>query len=90
MRDTPLASMCSRVRAVALRRGSGPSRAKSRDGGRLRLIALTDQADVVQRILRHLQLPTEVPEPRPRRAPPLLEACSFDEDTDGDAFNPCA
>jgi hypothetical protein len=36
----------------------------------LRLVALIEQASVVQRILRHLGLPTEVPEPRPARAPP--------------------
>jgi hypothetical protein len=42
----------------------------SRCGGRLRLVALIDQASVVQRILRHLGLPTELPEPRPARAPP--------------------
>ncbi len=41
-----------------------------RCGGRLRLVALIDQASVVQRILRHLGLATEVPEPRPARAPP--------------------
>jgi hypothetical protein len=32
-------------------------------GGRLRLVALIEQASVVQGILRHLGLPTEVPEP---------------------------
>ena len=42
-----------------------------RCGGRLRLIALIEQANVIQRILRHLGLPTELPEPRPARAPPL-------------------
>ena len=53
-----------------------------RCGGRLRLVALIDQASVVQRILRHLGLPTEVPEPRPARAPPRrLEAL---EDQSGD------
>jgi hypothetical protein len=41
-----------------------------RCGGRLRLVALIDQASVIQRILRHLGLPTDVPEPRPARAPP--------------------
>jgi hypothetical protein len=41
-----------------------------RCGGRLRLVALIEQASVVQRILRHLGLPTEVPEARPARAPP--------------------
>lgn len=41
-----------------------------RCGGRLRLVALIDQASVIQRILRHLGLPTDIPEPRPGRAPP--------------------
>jgi len=41
-----------------------------RCGGRLRLVALIEHAAVVRRILRHLGLPTEVPEPRPARAPP--------------------
>jgi hypothetical protein len=41
-----------------------------RCGGRLRLVALIEEASVVQRILRHLGLPTEVPEARPARAPP--------------------
>jgi uncharacterized protein YbaR (Trm112 family) len=41
-----------------------------RCAGRLRLVALIEQAAVVQRILRHLGLPAEVPEPRPARAPP--------------------
>ncbi len=39
-----------------------------RCGGRRRLVALIEQASVIQRILRHL--PTNVPEPRPARAPP--------------------
>ena len=43
-------------------------------GGRLRLIALLDESAVTQRILRHLGLPTEVPEARPARAPPLRES----------------
>jgi hypothetical protein len=38
-------------------------------GGRLRLVALIDQASVIQRILRHLGLATDVPEPRPARPP---------------------
>jgi len=41
-----------------------------RCGGRLRLVALIEDASVVRRILRHLGLPTEVPEPRPARAAP--------------------
>ena len=43
----------------------------SRCGGRLRLIALIEQAAVIQRILRHLGLPDTVPTPSPARAPPL-------------------
>lgn len=42
-----------------------------RCGGRLRLIALIEQAAVIQRILRHLGLPETVPTPSPARAPPL-------------------
>ena len=41
-----------------------------RCGGRLRLIALIEQAAVIDRILRHLGVPTEIPAPRPARAPP--------------------
>jgi hypothetical protein len=40
-------------------------------GGRLRLLALLEHPLIVERILRHLGLPTERPEPRPARAPPL-------------------
>jgi hypothetical protein len=42
-----------------------------RCGGRLRLIALIDEATVIERILRHLGVPTEIPAPRPARAPPI-------------------
>ena len=41
-----------------------------RCGGRLRLIALIEDAAVIGRILRHLGVPTEVPPPCPARAPP--------------------
>ena len=44
-----------------------------RCGGRLRLIALIEEAAVIGRILRHLGLPTEPPVPRPARAPPLVD-----------------
>jgi hypothetical protein len=47
-----------------------------RCGGRLRLVALIDEAAAVQRILRHLGLPTEVPEARPARAPPLSDSAA--------------
>jgi hypothetical protein len=42
-----------------------------RCGGRLRLLALIEDPRVIQRILRHLGLPTEIPAPRAPRAPPL-------------------
>ena len=62
-----------------------------RCGGRLRFVALIDQTSVIQRILRHLGLPTDVPEPRPPRAPPLtFEAHPRPaDDDDFAAFNPC-
>ena len=49
-----------------------------RCGGRLRLIAL-EQATVIERILRHLALPTAVPVPRPSRAPPLFDDARDDQ-----------
>jgi hypothetical protein len=55
-----------------------------RCGGRLRLIALIEKAAVIDRILRHLGLPTETPAPRPARAPPRLasvpDAAGWDDD----------
>jgi hypothetical protein len=45
---------------------------------------------VIERILRHLHLPTQIPAPRPGRAPPLLDADSFNQDTDVAGFNSCA
>jgi hypothetical protein len=41
-----------------------------RCGGRLRLIALIQQADVIRRILTHLGLPADVPATLPARSPP--------------------
>jgi hypothetical protein len=41
-----------------------------RCGSRVRLLALIEHARIVERILRHLGLPTDRPEPRPARAPP--------------------
>jgi hypothetical protein len=49
-------------------------------GGRLRLIALIEDAAVVGRILRHLGMPTEIPAPRPARAPPLAARAGWDDD----------
>ena len=43
-----------------------------RCGQTMRLIALIEQPSVIRRILRHLGLPTEVPEPAPARAPPRV------------------
>ena len=40
----------------------------------MRLVATIDQRAVIDRILRHLGLPTDLPVPRPARAPPLDEA----------------
>ena len=45
-----------------------------RCGERLRLIALIEQAAVIERILGHLDLPTDLPQARPARAPPLAGA----------------
>lgn len=42
-----------------------------RCGGRLRLIALIEEAAVIERILRHLGVPTAIPAPRAARAPPF-------------------
>ena len=41
-----------------------------RCGGRLRLVALIEEAAVIDRILRHLGLPITLPAPLPARAPP--------------------
>ena len=40
-------------------------------GGTLQLIALIEDPAVIQRVLRHLGLPTEIPEAQPARAPPV-------------------
>jgi hypothetical protein len=42
-----------------------------RCGGRLRLVALIEEAAVMGAILRHLGVPAAIPAPRPARAPPL-------------------
>jgi hypothetical protein len=42
-----------------------------RCGGRLRLIALIEQAAAIEPILRHLGLTAEIPDPCSARAPPL-------------------
>ena len=61
-----------------------------RCGGRLRLIALIEHASVIQRIVRHLGLPTEIREPRAARAPPLpLAVRTRYVDEDATTFEPC-
>lgn len=63
-----------------------------RCGGRLRLIALIEDAAVIGRILRHLGLPTEIAAPRPARAPPLHvgipDVASWEENAS--VFDPCS
>ena len=50
-----------------------------RCGGRLRLIALIEEAQAIQRILGHLRLPTAVPTASPARPPPMpFEASDLD------------
>jgi hypothetical protein len=58
-----------------------------RCGGRLRLMALIEQASVIQRILRHLGLPTDAPEPRPARAPPRRLDFTDDQSQDASEFD---
>jgi len=61
--------------------------ARPRCGGRLRLVALLEQASVIQRILRHLGLPPDVPEPRPPRAPPRRVDFTDDQSEDASEFD---
>ncbi|MBA3888531.1 MAG: transposase, partial [Acidobacteria bacterium] len=63
-----------RCLAVALRAKAGAFDVLScpRCGGRLRLIALIEEAAVISRMLCHLGLPTDLPVARPARAPPLF------------------
>ncbi len=63
-----------------------------RCGGRLRLIALIEEAAVIGRILRHLSLSTVIPAPRPARAPPrsvgVPDAVGWDDEAS--VFDPCS
>ena len=61
-----------------------------RCGGRLRLIALIEEAAVIGRILRHLGLPTEPPVPRPARAPPLVDGLPGVTGADDNRWEPCS
>ncbi|HEY6427933.1 MAG TPA: transposase, partial [Acidimicrobiales bacterium] len=60
-----------------------------RCGGRLRLVALIEEAAVISRILRHLGVPTEIPAPRLARAPPLCVGAR-EADDDSLVFDPCS
>jgi hypothetical protein len=51
-------------------------------GGRLRLIATIANRTVIDKILRHLGLPTETPEPAPPRPPPWLPGFEASPDPD--------
>ena len=54
-----------------------------RCGSRLRLIALIEEATVIERILGHLGVPTAIPAPHPARAPPfsadIVDATGWDD-----------
>ena len=55
----------------------------------MRLVATIEQRAVIDRILRHLGFPSELPCPWPARAPPL-EAGSFDSGADLPVYDTCA
>ena len=58
----------------------------------MRLVATIAQRAVVDRILRHLGLPTDLPVPRPARAPPLgaaVRGAPFGGGTDLADVEPC-
>jgi hypothetical protein len=59
-------------------------------GGRLRLIALIEEAAVTERVLGHIGAPTEIPAPRPARAPPLRLGTpdQVGKDDDAPMFDP--
>lgn len=94
--DTPGAARChaqGQCWAELMRRTFGVDvLACPRCGGRLRLIALVEEAAVINRILRHLGLPPAIPAPRPARAPPLPvrvpDAAAWDEETS--VFDSCS
>jgi hypothetical protein len=52
-----------------------------RCGGCSRLISLIEDASVIECILRHLRVPTDVRTPRPGRAPPPMETGWLNQDT---------
>ena len=55
----------------------------------MRLVATIEQRAVIERILSHLRLPSELPSPWPARAPPL-DADAFDSGVDLPVAETCA
>jgi hypothetical protein len=55
-------------------------------GGRMKLLALIEDAEVIRQILEHLGLPTETPKPRPARPPPEDPQLDFDGFVDTDVY----
>ena len=53
-----------------------------RCNGRMRVIAALSERSVVSKVLAHQDLPTQLPQPAPARAPPWLE-----EDLDQGSFD---
>jgi len=91
--DTARRRACGQCWADLMRRTFGfDVLACPRCGGRLRLIALIEEAAVIGRFLRHLGLPAAIPAPRPARAPPLPvgvpDVAGWDDDIS--VFDPCS
>jgi Putative transposase len=62
-----------------------------RCGGRLRLVALIEEAAVIARILGHLGLSAEIPGPCVARAPPLpMDGGAAPMDDASTVFDPCS
>jgi len=80
----------TRLWADLMRRSFGiDTLACPRCGGRFALIAVIEEASLIERILRHLGLPIGIPTPRPSRAPPLFGSYAVDEGTPRRAAAPC-
>jgi hypothetical protein len=86
----PSARGDTRLWADLMRRSFGlDTLACPRCGGRFALIAVIEEATVVERILQHLRLPTDLPAARPSRAPPLLAVGAVDADPHDQDIVPC-
>ncbi|MCP4602140.1 MAG: hypothetical protein GY847_16760 [Proteobacteria bacterium] len=49
--------------------------------GRMKIVALIDQPQVIKKILKHFGLPTEIPQARPARSPPREKEFDDFDDT---------